>query len=484
MRARSLLALTGLAASASLSAPGRAAGTAQAPATPVTPSVEDVSIPFTKTTLPNGMTVILSEDHALPVVAVNVTYDVGSRFEEAHRTGFAHLFEHLMFLPTRRAPRGIDVIEDYGGFSNAWTSEDRTDYSDLGPASILDLTLWLEADRMRDLGPLMTQEKLDPEREVVRNERRQDTENTPYGLLELRVPALLYPEGHPYHHATIGSHEDLEAAQVADVKAFFSTYYDPANASLCVAGDFDPKETMDRIVAWFGTLASKGKPVDPSAALLARARGADAPLTTLTSVVRETDEDDVEFAKTTMEWQAPRHFAKGDAELELLANVLAEGRESRLYKALVYDQRLAQDVSAEEEGGVLSSRFEIQATARPGISLDKLEAAVDAELTKVRKVPLTAEELTRAKAAIESRFIERLQAPGARASILNDYQAEVGDPGFAQRDLERYGQVTADIIRDTAARVLDPSARVIVRVVPRKEKLGTSEPSVKPSVKK
>ena len=362
-------------------APGRAAEGDPAPSA----ATDDISIPFTKTTLPNGMTVILSADHSLPVVSVNIGYWVGSRFEEPHRTGFAHLFEHLMFLGTRRAPHSVDEIEANGGEANAWTSEDPTDYTDVAPAGALDLLLWHEADRMRDIGPLMTKAKLDPERDVVRNERRQTVENTPYGLLELRVPALLYPEGHPYHHSVIGSHEDLEAAQVDDVKAFFARYYDPANASLCIAGDFDPKEAMGRIQEWFATIPSRGKPVDPSVAVASL----DSATTTLKSAVRETDEDNVELAKTTMAWQAPKHFAAGDAELEILGDVLTKGKESRLYTSLVYEQKLAQDVTAVEDSGVLGSRFVIDATARPGVSLDRLEAAVDAELAKVRSTPVT-----------------------------------------------------------------------------------------------
>src|SRR5439155_24792426 len=216
--------------------------------------------PFEKSELPNGMTVILHEDHSLPIAVVNIGYWVGSRFEQAHRTGFAHLFEHLMFMGTQRVPtKAFDAwMEGVGGSNNAWTSEDRTDYFDMAPASAVNLLLWLEADRLRDLGPLMTLEKLNAQREVVRNERRQTAENQPYGKVELRLPELLYPEAHPYHHPVIGSHEDLEAATVSDVKAFFASFYDPANASIVVAGDFDPakaKETIDRM---FGTIPSRG----------------------------------------------------------------------------------------------------------------------------------------------------------------------------------------------------------------------------------
>jgi zinc protease len=434
---------------------------ALAASSPAVAADPGITLPFTKTTLPNGLTVILSEDHSLPVVSVNTGYWVGSRFEEPHRTGFAHLFEHLMFMGTKRAPRGVfdSRMEAVGGSNNAGTSEDETDFFDDAPSGALDLLLWLEADRMRDIGPLMTKEKLDLQREVVRNERRQTVENQPYGIAELKLPELLFPEGHPYHHAVIGSHEDLEAAQVDDVKAFFAKYYDPANATLCVAGDFDPKEAMDRIQAWFSTIPSRGRPRDP---------GTPAVDPALKSVVRATVEDKVELAKTTMAWQSPKRFAPGDADLELLAEVLAKGKESRLYKSLVYERKLAQDVNAANYSGVLASRFIVEATARPGISLDRIEAAIDAELAKVRATAVTDEELTRAKNGFEASFVERLQSANARATILNDYQEQMGDPGYAQKDLDRYRDATTATLKDVAQRVLDPNARVILRVVPKK----------------
>jgi predicted Zn-dependent peptidase len=429
---------------------------------PIARAADDVAIPYTKTTLPNGMTIILSEDHSIPLVTVNVTYGVGSRYEAPKRSGFAHLFEHLMFMGTRRAPRGVfdKSLEATGGSDNAWTSEDRTDYYDDGPTGSLDLMLWLEADRLRDLGALMTKEKLDLQRDVVRNERRQRIENQPYEKAELRLPELLYPDQHPYHHPVIGSHEDLEAAQVDDVKQFFATYYDPSNASMVIAGDFDPKAAMDKIQQWFATIPSRGKPQDPGAP------GFDPNQTTLKSVVRETLPDVVELPKVTMAWQSPKVFTQADADLDLLSSILTKGKASRLYQSLVYEQKLAQEVDAAQESRQLGSVYRIDAVARPGVALDKLEAAIDAELDKIRKAPPTDEELTRAKNGIESAFVERLQTVDARAMILNEYQAVVGDPGFAPKHRELYRKATASEIRDVAAKVLDPNARVILRVVP------------------
>jgi predicted Zn-dependent peptidase len=427
---------------------------------------DDLKIPFTQSKLANGMTVILHEDHAIPTVVVNVSYGTGSRFEQPKRTGFAHLFEHLMFMGTRRAPtKMFDAwMEAAGGWNNAWTSEDRTDYYDVGPPSSLDLLLWLEADRLRDLGPLMTLDKLNAQREVVRNERRQTSENQPYGKVELRLPELLYLESHPYHHPVIGSHEDLEAATVDDVKQFFSTWYDPANASIVVAGDFDPKTTLATIQKSFGAIPSHGKPKDPGAP------GFDSNVTTLTGVVRETLTDNVELPKVVMAWQSPKHFAPGDAELDLLSSVLSSGKASRLYQALVYEQKIAQSVEAYQASGTVGSRFMIGVIARPGVPLDKLEAAVDRELAKVRKDKVTPEELSRAKNSYESQFVRGLESVRQRASILNQYQAEVGDPGYVQKDLDRYRSATADGLHDVAAKMLDPSKRVVLRVVPKEEK--------------
>jgi predicted Zn-dependent peptidase len=426
---------------------------------------QEVQIPFTKSQLANGMVVILSEDHAVPQVVVNTTYGVGSRMERAGRTGFAHLFEHLMFMGTRRAPtKAFDAwMEEAGGRNNAWTAEDRTDYFDIAPSTALPLLLWLEADRMRDLGPLIDQSKLDLQREVVRNERRQSIENRPYGVEELVLPTLLWPETHPYHHPVIGSHEDLEAASVADVKQFFATWYDPSNASLVVAGDFDPQQAKALVEKNFGAIPSQGKPVDPGAP------GFSDEKTTLTTVVRQTIPDEVELAKVTVAWQSPRHFGPGDAELDLLASVLGQGKASRLYKSLVYDQKIAQEVSARQESRVLGSDFVVDALVRPGVDPAKVEKALLEQVAKVRDKEVTTEELERARNTYEMEFVDRLQGVEERASLLNMYQAETGDPGFVQKDLDRYRHATEKDLLTYAKKVLQPDAMVILTIVPKKE---------------
>jgi zinc protease len=434
---------------------------------PAPARADALSIPFEKYKLPNGLTVVLSEDHTVPMVSVNVMVKVGSRFEVEKRTGFAHLFEHLMFMGTDRVPTGqFDAaMEGGGGWNNAWTSEDRTDFYDVGPAQEAELLLYLEADRLGALGKTMTQEKLEAQRKVVRNERRQRDENEPYGKVDLRLPELLYPVGHPYHHPVIGSHEDLEAANVTDVKDFFATYYVPSNMSLVVAGDFDSAALKPIIEKDFDTIPSSASPPAAPAATSPK----------LTSVVRETIEDNVELAKVIMSFHSPARFQPGDADLDILGDVLDHGKSSRLYKALVYDRQLAQSVSASQSSQDLSSHFDIEVMARPGVNLDELERAIDAELLKLTKEQVSAEELERSKNDFETAFVHKLESTENRASLLNAYESYLGDPGFIQKDLERYRGVTRDSLFQTAKSVLDLKGRVILRIVPKQKKAADGD---------
>ena len=434
-------------------------------------SAQELNIPFTKTTLPNGVVLIFSEDHTVPQVAVNISYNVGSRMERAGRTGFAHLFEHLMFMGTKNAPtKAFDSwMEAAGGRNNAWTAEDRTDYFDIAPPTALPLLLWLEADRLRNLGPQIDQGKLDLQRDVVLNERRQSIENRPYGVEELVLPTLLWPKDHPYHHPVIGSPEDLKAASVTDVKEFFATWYDPANASLVVAGDFDPQKARSTIDGWLGTVPTRGKPQGSIVAPQNVAGPGAAPSTTLKGVVRETVADNVELTKVTLAWQSPPHFGPGDAELDLLASVLSQGKGSRLYKTLVYDQKIAQEVSARQESHVLASDFVVDALVRPGIDPQRVEKALFDEIAKIRAQEVSNEELERARNGYEMEFVDRLQSVPERASLLNLYQAETGDPGYAARDLGRYRSATAKELLAYAKSVLLPDVVVVLTIAPKKE---------------
>jgi zinc protease len=414
-------------------------------------------VKFEKYTLPNGMTVILHEDHGAPVVAVNSWYKVGAKDEPPGRSGFAHLFEHLMFMGTERVP-GSDfdnLMEAGGGSNNASTAFDRTNYFSVGPSSLLPTLLWLDADRLEALGRTMTQEKLDLQRDVVRNERRESIENAPYGKAELLITALMFPEGHPYHNEVIGTHEDLEAAQVGDVKDFFATYYVPNNASLVVAGDFDPAVIRPIIADLFGTIARGGDPVHVTA-----------PPVRLDRVVRATAIDQVQLPKICIAYHSPSYYADGDAELDLLAAVLSQGKSSRLYKRLVFDEELAADVAAYQASSALQSVFRIDVTAAEGADLDRIEGAVDEEVARLLDAGIGADELERRKATVELSKVSSLQSVEAKADKLNEYEFYYGDPGSFKRDLDRYRNATPAAVLKWARAVLTPDARVIVRILP------------------
>ena len=294
----------------------------------------ELTIPFERYELANGLQVVLMVDHALPQVVVDTWYRVGSKDEAVGRSGFAHLFEHLMFMGTFRLPdSGFDqVMEAQGGWNNAWTMEDATNYYDVGPANLLETFLWMEADRMQKLGEAMTGEKLALQRDVVRNERRQSNEDRPYGMVEIELTTALYPAGHPYAHSVIGSHEDLEAATTADVQGFFNTWYVPNNASLVVAGDFDPAQARVWVDRYFGGITRRDLP----------ARAVPAPVSAPQKLSVQIS-DQVEFPQLNLFWHSPGKFKPGDAELAMVAELLGTGESARLYTKLV-DAGLAQEI--------------------------------------------------------------------------------------------------------------------------------------------
>jgi zinc protease len=426
-----------------------------------TPSALPVDLPFAITKLPNGLTVLVHEDHALPQVATNIVFRVGSKDEQAGRTGFAHLFEHLMFMGTQRAPaKAFDEwMESAGGSNNAWTSNDFTDYHEHGPSTLLPLFLWLEGDRLETLGRQIDQPKLDLQREVVRNERRQSVENRPYGKVELRLPELMYPASHPYHHPVIGSHADLEAASVADVRSFFDQHYVPAQASLAIAGDVRASDANALAEKYLGLVHRE---------LVGAAPGPTEPLAlpTLGKVVRETMQDKVEMTKIIMAYHSPAHFQPGDAELDILASILSSGKTSRLYKALVYDKAMAQSVEATQESMVLSSMFTVEVMVRPGVSPEAVEKVTDALLAQVIAKAPSEEELQRAKNQIAFDLVNRLQSIEARAQLLNMYWAEKGDPGYIREDLARYERTKPEDILAQAKKTITQGSRVVLTVVP------------------
>ncbi len=425
--------------------------------TGLVPAARGQHVSYEKYKLDNGMTVILHRDRSLPVGAINFWYRVGSKDEPVRRSGFAHLFEHLMFMGTERVPgsKFDTIMEAGGGANNATTSSDRTNYFSSGPAQLLPTLLWLDADRLEDLARTMDQEKLDKQRDVVRNERRQSYENQPYGKAELQIQEMLYPVGHPYHIPVIGTHEDLEAATVGDVKDFFATYYVPNNVSLCVAGDFDPARIKPLIADLFGSLPRREDPPHATASPVK-----------LDRILRATMLDKVQLPLVAMAYHSPATFAEGDAEMDLTAAVLSEGKTSRLYKRLVYDDKIAAEVSAYQDSSQLGSVFRVDVLGRPGIDLDRIEKAVDEELAKfVDKGPSVAE-LEQRKAAFELNMLRGLQTIEAKADQLNKYEYHWGEPNSFKRDLDRYRNATVDSVRKWSGEVLTPNARVIMRVLP------------------
>jgi zinc protease len=448
------------------------AGAGEAPA-PAAKAERPLEIPFSRFELPNGLTVILHEDHRLPLVSVNLWYHVGSKDEPPGRSGFAHIFEHLMFMGTEKHPypEFDTLIEAAGGSNNATTSSDRTNYFESGPKELLETFLALEADRMAGIGAAMTQEKLDTQREVVRNERRQRYENRPYGAVHLEIPRRIYPPEHPYHQPVIGSHEDLQAASVEDVKDFFSRFYFPRNASLVIAGDFDPDEAKKLVEKHFGPLPSR-----PGI------RRGTAPPASIQGTLRATITDEVELPLSIFVYHSPALYRHGDADLDVVASILGGGKSSRLYERLVYEKKLAQQVSVRQSSSALSSQLLVQALARPGVSQNELEAELDAEIERFQAEGPTQREVDRARNGIETAFWQEIEGLAQRADLLNRYQFHFGDPGGIGRDLERYAAVTPESAKRWAREVMKKDGRLILRVVPagREEEPGGAKPPAPP----
>jgi zinc protease len=393
------------------------------------------------------------------MVAVNLWYHVGSKNERPGRTGFAHLFEHLMFEGSAHHDSGyFEPLQRAGGLLNGSTNTDRTNYWEVVPTGALDLALWMESDRMGHLLPALTDEKFSNQRDVVLNERRQNYENRPYGLAGVALSAALFPPDHPYHWITIGDPADLRAATLGDVKAFFETYYHPGNASLTLAGDVETTQALALAERYFGDIprGPVPPPVSP-AAVAAQHR----------SLVLE---DRVELPRLYLSWHTPAMFADEDAELDLAADVLSHGKTSRLYKLLVYDRRVATDVSAYQHSRELSGLFQVACTAAAGVSLPVLEQAITEAIQTLADEGPTEDELVRAEAQTEAQFVYRLQTVGGfggKSDQLNAYNVFKDNPGYFASDLLRYQSVTGPAMAAAVGRWLVGQPRVALSVVPR-----------------
>jgi zinc protease len=419
-----------------------------------------LQVPYRQFRLANGLNVILHRDTSIPVVAVNMWYYVGSANEKPGRTGFAHLFEHLMFEGSKHVPEGqFDILlEGAGGDNNGSTANDRTNYVIDVPSNALELALFLESDRMGYLLDTMSPQRVDGQRDVVKNERRQSYENRPYGMASIELDKMLWPSNHPYSWPTIGYMEDLTAASYEDVVEFFKKYYAPNNASLVIAGDIDFDRTRALVEKWFGEIA-RGAVVEPIAP----------PAAILTGVQKKTLTDKVALPRLYLAWLTPRFYAPGDSALDITSSVLAGGKNSRLYKRLVYDMQIAQDVSAFQQSAALGSQFQIVATARSGHSAEELKTVIDEELDRLRRDGPDPREVQRAINQMEASFYERMEKVGGfggKADQLNAYKFAGGGPDYFAEDLARYTSLSPADIQSAAAQWLPADRRVELVVEP------------------
>jgi zinc protease len=445
---------------------------ASQPGTSTAPAAGALKIDYEKFTLPNGLDVILSEDHRLPLVAVNLWFHVGPANEEAGRTGFAHLFEHMMFQGSKHVPGDLHfkTVEAAGGTDlNGTTDFDRTNYFETMPADRLETALWLESDRMGYLLDDLDQGKLSNQQDVVRNERRQSVENQPYGIVEEELYHQLFPKGHPYYASVIGSHADIQAAKLEDVKAFFKQFYAPNNASLVIVGDINKAGTRALVEKYFGSLK----------------RGADVPKPSVKTPPiamerRAVVTDKIELPRVYMAWLTSPIYTPGDADADIASGVLGGGNSSRLYKTLVYDKQIAQDVSAQQQSLTQASVFTVQVTARPGHSAEELEKAIDEELAKLRENGPDTAEVDRARNVIETRIVEGLERFGGFEGVanrLNTYNHFLHNPGYLGDDIQRYRNVTPATVKTFAQQQLAPAARVVIHAAPGSKKLAPDVPA-------
>jgi zinc protease len=423
-----------------------------------------LQVPYQQFRLANGLNVIMHRDTSIPAVAVNVWYYVGSANEKTGRTGFAHLFEHLMFEGSKHVPEGqFDILlEGAGGDNNGSTSNDRTNYVIDLPSNALELALYLESDRMGYLLDTMSPQRVDGQRDVVKNERRQSYENRPYGMASIELDKMLWPANHPYSWPTIGYMEDLTAASYEDVVEFFKMYYAPNNASLVIAGDIDFDRTRALVEKWFGEIP-RGTVVEPVAP----------PAAILTGVQKKTLTDKVSLPRLYLAWLTPRFYAPGDSALDVTSSVLTGGKNSRLYKRLVYDMQIAQDVSAFQQSGALGSTFMIVATARDGHTTGELQKVIDEELDRLRREGPTTREVQRAINQMEASFYERMERIGSfggKADQLNAYAFAGGGPDYFAEDLARYTSLSPADVQSAALQWLPADRRVELVVAPEEKR--------------
>ncbi len=428
------------------------------------------TVRFTDQRLANGLRLIIAEDHLAPVVAVNIWYGVGSKHEVPGKTGFAHLFEHVMFQGSAHVAKAehIGLIQSVGGTMNGTTWLDRTNYFETVPSHQLELALWLEADRMGTLPDALSQENLDNQRDVVKNEKRWSYDNRPYGSWNERTLAGVFPPEHPYHHTAIGSMEDLDAASLEDVRSFFKMHYAPNNAVLSIVGDVDPIAVQGWVERYFGGIpANPALPIDLGDLSLPLSLGGER---------RETVADRIPLPRIYFAFRAPAYGDRRLDALDLAGQILAGGKGSRLHRRLVRDERIAQDVALFSLGLIGGASVTAGwVTARPGVDLARLEAGYWEELQRIAGEAPSEDELARAKALTEADELEALQGVAERADRLSMYATLFDDPDLINRMLPRYLAVTRDEIRDACAAVFRDDNRLVLTYLPAEQAAGDAE---------
>ncbi len=429
-----------------------------------------VPFPFHQERLDNGLTLLVQEDHRTPVVAVHLMYHVGSKDERPGRTGFAHLFEHLLFQGSEHVPKGQHFrhVQNAGGTLNGSTWFDRTNYFEVLPASQLELALWLESDRMGWFLPSITREKLDNQRDVVKNERRQAYENRPYGLAFETVLETAFPEGHPYRHPTIGYMEDLDAADLEDVREFFRRYYGPDNAVLVIAGDVETGRAVELAGKWFGGIPGRGRPPE-----------VEVPDVGEPGERRAEIEDRVQVPRVYLMHHAPSFNDEGFEASDVLSSVLADGKSSRLHHRLIYEERVAGEVTSFVWPTEATGMLWTVATARPGVPADELEASVRGVLDDLRDGGVEGDEVAGARNRARRSLVRRVNDVGGRADTLAHAFTLRGDPGYLNRAFGRYAAVERSDVESAAREILRPERLTVVRVVPEDGGEGAPVPPVR-----
>lgn len=425
---------------------------------PASAVADDPVVPFENYYLDNGLQVILHQDNTVPLVAVNVWYHVGSGDETLGKSGFAHLFEHMLFQGSKHVGHDnhFDVLKNIGASGvNGTTNSDRTNYFEIVPSHEIETGLWLESDRMGYLLPLLDQKSLDNQIEVVRNERRQRYDNVPYGKTRFATAAALYDEGHPYRYMTIGKHEDLANSSLEDVVAFYNTWYAPANATLVLAGDFEIPAAKALVEKWFGTFPKTVKPAHVVPAF---------PEPKATRV--EIDDEFAKLRRIDYVWTTPAFYQEGDAELDILASALGRSGTGRLYKLLVHEKQLAQSVAVYQQSAMFSSTFTVSVTAKSDADLAQIEKIVQEEVAKAASQPITDAEFKRAVVGVEARFVWGLEDLMSRANMLQGYNHYLGNPASITADLDRYRTSDTAKVQAVASKFLTPKRRVEILTRP------------------